>query len=261
MRYYLAYGRKQKYTRFPIFKIRYGERNRGFTLIELSIVLAIIGLVVGGILVGRDLIRAAEFHSVVKQLQEYEMAWNTFQLKYNCLAGDCKDASSFLSGEIDGNGDGVVNMWSTYGNVESLQVWSQWAAAGLIKGKYSSPAGNWDISLNTTSPTTTISPTVGYTLYTQFWLTRSKDYSLQIGSFGITNPGWKDFLWGAGFNAEQAYSIDQKIDDGNPQSGKFTSADPDEPSATNANITCLSGNAYLLTDPNTGCSSYYLVAK
>jgi prepilin-type N-terminal cleavage/methylation domain-containing protein len=59
----------------------------GFTLIELSIVLVIIGLVVGGVLVGRDLICAAELRAQISQIEKYNTAVNTFYGKYGGLPG------------------------------------------------------------------------------------------------------------------------------------------------------------------------------
>ncbi len=53
----------------------------GFTLIELSIVLVIIGLIVGGVLVGQDLIKAAETRATVGQVEKYNAAVNTFRTK------------------------------------------------------------------------------------------------------------------------------------------------------------------------------------
>src|ERR1700735_2969244 len=87
--------------------------QRGFTLIELSIVLVIIGLIVGGVLVGQDLIRAADVRAQISQIEKYQTAVNTFRGKYGYLPGDIKDpdASSFgfqprgpYAGEGDGNG-------------------------------------------------------------------------------------------------------------------------------------------------------------
>ena len=62
--------------------------QQGFTLIELSIVLVIIGLIVGGVLVGRDMIQAATIRAQVAQIEKYNAAVNTFRLKYNGLPGD-----------------------------------------------------------------------------------------------------------------------------------------------------------------------------
>src|ERR1700710_2201298 len=66
---------------------RHGE-NQGFTLIELSIVLVIIGLIVGGVLVGQDLIKAAATRAQISQIEKYNQAVNTFKTKYNGIPGD-----------------------------------------------------------------------------------------------------------------------------------------------------------------------------
>lgn len=60
----------------------------GFTLVELAIVLVIIGLIVGGVLVGQDLIKAAEIRSTTSDFERYNAAANTFRNKYNGLPGD-----------------------------------------------------------------------------------------------------------------------------------------------------------------------------
>lgn len=62
--------------------------HSGFTLIELSIVLVIIGLLAGGILVGRHLIDAAEISKQISQVTKISQALNAFRLKYNAIPGD-----------------------------------------------------------------------------------------------------------------------------------------------------------------------------
>ena len=94
------------------------DTTEGFTLVELSIVLVIIGLIVGGVLVGQDLIAAARIRSQLSQIDKYNIAVNTFRLKYNVLPGDMlpDQASAFgffhRSGvHNDGDGDGYVIGW------------------------------------------------------------------------------------------------------------------------------------------------------
>ncbi len=53
---------------------RRAQRREGFTLIEMSVVLVIIGLIVGGILVGRDRVRAAEVRAEISQIGKYNSA-------------------------------------------------------------------------------------------------------------------------------------------------------------------------------------------
>jgi prepilin-type N-terminal cleavage/methylation domain-containing protein len=77
------------------------SKTRGFTLIELSIVLVIIGLIVGGVLVGQDLIKAAKIRSQISQIEQYDATTNTFRSKYNGLPGDLRNAANSFNGATD----------------------------------------------------------------------------------------------------------------------------------------------------------------
>lgn len=92
-------------------------RLLGFTLIELSIVLVIIGLIVGGVLVGQDMIKAAESRAMASRMESFVAAHNTFLLKYNCMPGDCKNASTLgLGTSGDGNRRLAMTNGQCYGN-------------------------------------------------------------------------------------------------------------------------------------------------
>ncbi|KKB96358.1 hypothetical protein SZ25_00507 [Candidatus Arcanobacter lacustris] len=86
------------------------SKNGGFTLIELSIVMVIIGLLIGGILVGQSLIEAANARSLVNQISSYRSALTIFSSKYgyNAIPGDFNNASSFIVGANNGDGNGKV---------------------------------------------------------------------------------------------------------------------------------------------------------
>ncbi len=130
------------------------DTRSGFTLIELSIVLVVIGLVTAGILVGRDLIDQAELRSVITDVEKYQTAVNTFKAKYNCLPGDCKNATDFFGTQTGGggcphpsvpstadnpatcNGNGNGTIWGYLDYVpldyEKLRFWQHLSAAGLV---------------------------------------------------------------------------------------------------------------------------------
>ena len=72
--------------------IRDRDSCEGFTLIELSIVLVIIGLIVGGVLVGQDLIQASKERALVTEKEQFEQGVFAFKLKYNALPGDLPTA-------------------------------------------------------------------------------------------------------------------------------------------------------------------------
>ena len=210
----------------------------GFTLIELSIVLVIIGLVTGGVLVGQDLIRAAETRSVVSDVEKYKTAVYTFKLKHNCLPGDCPNATTYFGAQdptpatcqttastgsltCDGDGDDTVDL-----GYEGFRFWQHLAIAGLIKGKYTGVAGSgssWHHVLGTNAPTSAIKG-VGFGI--AYWgMTNNADTVNYIIPFNHM------FWWGkmttAGFpyngflTPKDAFSIDQKFDDGKPATGTF----------------------------------------
>lgn len=124
------------------------RRDRaGFSLVELAIVLLIIGLIVGGVLKGQDLIRSARVNNVATTLNEVRAATNTFQDKYVAFPGDFSrpemiDPGVFSSTEAgDGNGriddnngesGGTAGQW--WHDNESGFFWAHLAGAGLISG-------------------------------------------------------------------------------------------------------------------------------
>ena len=106
-------------------------RRAGFTLIELSIVLVIIGLIIGGIVVGKGLIEIAQNRKIMSQMDSYELAYNTFMLKYNCIPGDCARAADFSLGP-SGNGDSYIGSisYSSHGaGTTGCLVYNGWECA------------------------------------------------------------------------------------------------------------------------------------
>jgi len=122
--------------------IRILRRNRGFTLIELSIVLVIIGLVAGGVLVGRDMIEAARIRSTISEINSVKISIMTFRVKYHGLPGDLTaslatqfnfTSRSGAVGHGDGNGkfEGCSSGATVFG-CETALFWSDLSNANLI---------------------------------------------------------------------------------------------------------------------------------
>lgn len=121
-------------------------RTSGFTLVELAIVLVIIGLVVGGILVGRELLYQAEISSIIRSMQRTSVPIYTFEEKYGQLPGDFTSATRFWgegtscpsaagTGTCNGNGDKLIAYGATTGS-EMTYLWQHLGLAGMIEGKY-----------------------------------------------------------------------------------------------------------------------------
>jgi len=133
-------------------------QKRGFTLIELSIVLVIIGLIVGGILVGKDLIQAAQVRAMVSQYRNYVTSVNTFRSKFNALPGDLTTAQATGFGmQPTSRPGGITDMTSLqHGNgtietclssgtytpgtdiigSEGVLFWRDLSSAGMIDGNF-----------------------------------------------------------------------------------------------------------------------------
>ncbi len=226
--------------------------KNGFTLVELSIVLVIIGLLVGGVLVSKDLIEKAELRSVVTDLEAYQTAVRTFQLKYNGLPGDITDAEAYWGSDTscpntptttvahvatcNGDGDGYIGYIANLGGgskptnyKELFRAWQQLSNAGLINGMFTGVTGassSSNLILQQNIPTSRIA-NAGYIIVTiapthsnaAQWLYYSGNYGVIIEFGGI--PDNNETAVKSAISTEGAYYIDTKMDDGLPATGRI----------------------------------------
>jgi prepilin-type N-terminal cleavage/methylation domain-containing protein len=106
------------------------RNQKGFTLVEIAIVLVIIGLLIGGVLKGQSMIQNAKVKRVVKSADEVRAAFYTFYDKYGVYPGDENLASSPPSDTHDGNGNGLI------AGAEQYQVFEDLVNAGIIDGTF-----------------------------------------------------------------------------------------------------------------------------
>ena len=123
------------------------RRQSGFTLIEIAIVLVIIGLLLGGILKGQELINSARVKNLATDFRNIPMFIYGYQDKFRALPGDDSAAAAHVGGTItpaisNGNGDGVINgsWFSRTATDESVLFWQQVRLAGLAPGVTTIPA-------------------------------------------------------------------------------------------------------------------------
>ncbi len=221
--------------------------KQGFSLVELSIVLVILGLLTGGILSGQSLIRAAELRSVSTDIQRLQTTLYTFRDKYMALPGDMRTAGKFWgyantagaggtcaapatntgtgTQTCDGNGDGQIGTNAAAAIVyESFRAWQHLANAGLVEGNYTGVAGGGGISDAIPGENVPRMKPSNTGVALRYVAAQSGAGSWFNGPYGNiftigrTNAG--DAPSGAFVRAEEAWNIDTKVDDGRPAYGK-----------------------------------------
>lgn len=203
----------------------------GFSLVEMAVVLAIIGLLIGGVVVGQSMIRNARLNQVGNEANSYLNSVRQFGAQYNAIPGDMVNATSYWSTTVNGNGDRYIGMWE-----EGFRAWQQLSLAKLVAGSYTGqyslvsgraigvagsniPGGpingsGWTLTVFSNRNTTNFE--IGYTDGPDVfrnWLV--------LGQISTTDWAVQPVLL-----ASEAESIDLKFDDGKPASGDIWAGTP-----------------------------------
>lgn len=124
------------------------RRERGFTLVEIAVVLVIVGLLIGGILKGQEMITNAKIKRIESDNASISAALHSYQDRYHELPGDDPEAEARFDQYAAGsgfNGDGdtriggvgapaVWNMPPDNTAVENNSLWAHLRASGLVSG-------------------------------------------------------------------------------------------------------------------------------
>lgn len=116
------------------------KQQTGFTLIELAIVLVIIGLLLGGVLKGQDLINSAKAKNMIADFKNAQIFIYSYQDRFRALPGDDAAVAKHVTGATLATGGTVGNgliegQWdSTTATDESVLFWQHVRLAGLATG-------------------------------------------------------------------------------------------------------------------------------
>ena len=228
----------------------HSARRHGFSLIELTIVLTVLGLLIGGVLMGSSLLHASELRTVITEYQRIGTAIQGFRNQYSALPGDFKNATkvwgkdaTYCNGETpsvgnpgtcSGNGDSTINNASAPSTTgEMFRLWQHLALAGLIEGNYTGVAGplkDFDTTPGINSPASRYDR-AGWQIFTfvdmsgggaSYYTGSTRFYAYDYGNTLIFATSMSQ---SAGWNPEpalppeDAWNIDKKLDDGMPGQG------------------------------------------
>lgn len=264
--------------------------QNGFTLVEISIVLVIIGLLIGGIMAGVNLIRTAQIRAVMTESQTYRAAILSFNEKFRAIPGDMinatdywgiaggtgsdsvcfgTDSSTLSDTKRTCNGDsnrvastakGAIssNLWY-YG--ETFRFWQHLANAEMISGRYTgktdSTTSNFTLTPGKNTPISKIDNATfvpsGYAAITS----GNADWfdGMPVGTYiEFRSSGTLPPL-----SPAEAESIDIKMDDGIPASGTLWAPKSNSPNWPGCTTTATSAAQYNVTSPDKKCILSFFV--
>jgi prepilin-type N-terminal cleavage/methylation domain-containing protein len=231
--------------------------RHGFTLIEISIVLVIVGLLVGGILVGRDLIKTAEIRATISQIDKLKAATNVFRLKYNALPGDMLPAQAANFGFFELQSGGAQGLGDNNGIIENgaggascgvpqpndnlfageiMVFWNHLSAAELIEGHFMDVSdidvvnciANNEVDISRVIPAAKIGRTLRITVVSG----SGANYFAMLPILGEGEMFAGAYTIGtSGMTPIETESMDRKMDDGRPENGSVIAIGLEAPAA------------------------------
>ncbi len=174
------------------------QKQGGFTLIEIAIVLVIIGLILGGVLKGQEMITNAKLKRVVNDFNGVAAAIFSYQDRYSAIPGDDNRANARWSATnvTNGNGGGTLaGGWTSTNNGNETRIfWQHLRNSGLVPGE-----------------------TSGVGSFAQPFNAFGGIIGVELTNYGLTGM----VICMSAIDAANAEIIDLQTDDGLPNSGNL----------------------------------------
>ena len=218
----------------------------GFSLVELSIVLVVVSLIIGGILAGKTMVRSSQLNSILTEAAGYQNAVAQFQRMYNAMPGDMSTATNYWGTANGGCPNGAGDSTETcngngnayvLGPDEMFRAWQHLANAELIEGHYT---GTYTLSggkgvgvIDVNTPGSRLE-SGGWTILARGSLSGvdvdgdgDNDNEISYTDGDATLRNWilyggersNNFAATPIITAKEALSLDSKVDDGRPAYG------------------------------------------
>lgn len=204
-------------------KREFFKNNKGFTLIELSIVIIIVGLIAVGIIKGTGLIKSSKVISINKELTRYSSAAELFIAKYEDFPGIMKNAKTRLGDGAQESADSATNTKNSKTinaegsplNVESLNFFNHLATADLLDDEeYIGGTTNLASMSNITRRHYPFLKSFPDNFYYVRGDAIDNSYN-EVNRFAVANKKNEDGT----LDADLVFLIDTKFDDGDPLNG------------------------------------------
>ena len=235
------------------------RRQHGFTLVEIAIVLVMIGLLLGGILKGRELINGARVRNLADMNAGIQAAYYGFMDRYRQVPGDMTAAAAAsIIGDAaitaGGNANGRIDAadWR-----EASALWVHLTRAGFLQGSYDGGATSATrYRAAAMAPQNTFN---GYML-----LGQTRDYSTTTGAPNATQAARLGLVLGDNIPVDIARELDLKIDDRRPLTGalRFTGTTTIShrgvSEATTLCMTSATANEYDIAGDAQNCNLVYI---
>ena len=227
-------------------KNTFNAKNKGFSLVEMSVVIVITSLIVAGTVSAKNIIYSAKIRTVLSEYQSHETAIKSFKDIFHKLPGDMDNAYSYWGAECDsiasncnGNNNSVVN-WNANSSGgksrdnETHRAWQHLYLAGMLETPFTGKVLGGDGDTAFATNTEMYFSQTGWGKY--FIDGTYKLFNSESPSNYIILGSLDQNIWYPMFSVKDAHNIDRKIDDGIANDGKLFS---------------LTGG---YTNPNTNCS-------